>query len=416
MKFAHLADCHIGSWRDPKLRELGIKSFEKAIDICINEHVAFILICGDLFNTALPSIELIKETASIFQKARDHDISVYVIPGSHDYSPSNKTILDVFEKSGLLENVAKFEEIDGKIVLNFAVDKTSTKITGIYGKRTGLDRFVYQKLNKEILEKEKGFKIFMFHCGINEFKTMAFEKLDFESLNSFPKNFNYYAGGHIHHIYDKEIKNYGLFVYPGPLFPNNFEEVETLKHGSFVIADVNGKNEIKIRRIAVKFYDTLSLGINVDGLTSYEANLKIRETIENSPIENKVVTLRISGVLKSGKLNDINFKEIYSKLEKSYTVLKNTSKLTTKEYEEVKIESGSLLDIESRIIKSNLGNLHLQNIGEEEEEILLKDLLSSLLIEKNEAEKAAEFESRVSTIALKILNISELWENAAKKN
>ena len=44
MKFAHLADCHIGSWREPELKELSIKSFEKAIDICIKEHVGFVLI------------------------------------------------------------------------------------------------------------------------------------------------------------------------------------------------------------------------------------------------------------------------------------------------------------------------------------------------------------------------------------
>ncbi len=57
MKFAHLADCHIGSWRDPKLRDASTLAFGKAIDKCVEENVDFILVAGDLFNTSLPSID-----------------------------------------------------------------------------------------------------------------------------------------------------------------------------------------------------------------------------------------------------------------------------------------------------------------------------------------------------------------------
>lgn len=61
MKFAHLADCHIGNWRDPKMADLSTKAFTKAIDTCIHEKVDFVLISGDLFNTSLPSIDRLKE-------------------------------------------------------------------------------------------------------------------------------------------------------------------------------------------------------------------------------------------------------------------------------------------------------------------------------------------------------------------
>ena len=37
IKFAHFADCHIGSWRDPKLRDASTKAFVKAIDLAIKE-------------------------------------------------------------------------------------------------------------------------------------------------------------------------------------------------------------------------------------------------------------------------------------------------------------------------------------------------------------------------------------------
>ena len=60
MKFAHIADCHIGGWRDPKLRNTGAMAFEKAMDVCVDKNVDFILIAGDLFNTSLPSVDGLK--------------------------------------------------------------------------------------------------------------------------------------------------------------------------------------------------------------------------------------------------------------------------------------------------------------------------------------------------------------------
>ncbi|MBI2140227.1 metallophosphoesterase, partial [Candidatus Woesearchaeota archaeon] len=57
MKFAHMADCHIGGWRDPKLRLVNAEAFQKAAAVCIEKNVDFILIAGDLFNTSLPPMD-----------------------------------------------------------------------------------------------------------------------------------------------------------------------------------------------------------------------------------------------------------------------------------------------------------------------------------------------------------------------
>src|SRR3989344_8131829 len=95
MKFAHLSDCHLGGWQDNNLRQLGMQAFEKAIEICLEEHVGCILITGDLFNTSMPSVEILKNAASILNRVREHDIAVYIIPGNHDYSNSGKTMIDV---------------------------------------------------------------------------------------------------------------------------------------------------------------------------------------------------------------------------------------------------------------------------------------------------------------------------------
>jgi len=71
MKFAHLADCHLGGWRQPELQQLNLESFKKAISICLDEKVEFVLFAGDLFDSAYPSIEVLKETFSEFKRLKE---------------------------------------------------------------------------------------------------------------------------------------------------------------------------------------------------------------------------------------------------------------------------------------------------------------------------------------------------------
>src|SRR3989344_4210816 len=272
MKFAHLADCHIGGWREEELKKLGIESFSYAINKCIEENVGFVLISGDLFNTSLPDIDLIKKTSKILSKLKKHNINCYIIPGSHDFSPSGKTMLDVLESSGLVKNVFKFK--DDK--LRLTKDKTNVKITGILGLRSGLEKEHFQNLPKDHLEKEPGFKIFMFHKMLEEYKPKDMENIEGESIKNFPKNFNYYAGGHVHYLLEKEFGK-GKIVYPGPLFPNNFKELEELKFGRFCIVDDN----LNVKREEVKLKEAVCYKINAENKTPEEVELEIISTIKD---------------------------------------------------------------------------------------------------------------------------------------
>ena len=395
MKFAHMADCHIGGWREKELRDLGIKVFEKSIDECISRNVGFILISGDLFNTALPSIELIKETTRILRKARDSDTGVYIIPGSHDFSPSGKTMIEVLEKAGLVKNVMNLDE-DGR--LQFTEDKTGVKITGIYGRKGGLEKKDYETLQKEHLEKEDGFKIFMFHTAINEFKPADLEKMEGQSFASLPKNFNYYAGGHVHYIFDKKEGN-SLITFPGALFPNNFKELEEFKHGGFYIVD----EQLNFEYVPIKLKEVVSILLNVDGKSTMETESEIRRNLVN--INDKIVTLRIEGTLSMGKPVDINFKRIFEEND-AYCILKNTFKLQTKEIEEIKLEDYGE-DVEEGIVNDFF--------KEEKDKKLAISFMEAFNKEKHEGEKNLDFENRLLKDFLKEMNIEGVW-NADQKN
>ena len=106
-KFAHLADCHLGGWRQEELQTINFQSFQKVVQIILEQNLDFVLISGDLFDSAYPSIEILKESFAEFKKLHDAKIPVYLIAGSHDFSSSGKTFLDVLEKAGFCKNVFK---------------------------------------------------------------------------------------------------------------------------------------------------------------------------------------------------------------------------------------------------------------------------------------------------------------------
>src|SRR3989338_5778910 len=249
-------------------------------------------------------------------------------------------MLDVLESSGLVKNVFKFK--DDK--LRLTKDKTNVKITGILGLRSGLEKEHFQNLPKDHLEDEKGFKIFMFHTTLEEYKPKDMENVEGESIKNFPKNFNYYAGGHVHYLLEKEFGN-GKIVYPGPLFPNNFKELEELKFGRFCIVDDN----LNVKRIEVKLRDAQCYKISADNKLPEEVEEEIKNSIKD--YKNKIILLRVEGVLKTGKPSDINFKKIYEQFKDAYAILRNTNKLSSRELKEVQVESDNAEEIEKRIIE-----------------------------------------------------------------
>tara|TARA_Y100000310_G_C20703107_1_gene831949 strand:+ start:515 stop:1744 length:1230 start_codon:yes stop_codon:yes gene_type:complete len=407
MKFAHFADVHLGSWRDPRLADVSTNAFMKAIDVCYEKNVDFILISGDFFNTSLPSIDCLKETVKKLKEIKDKKIAVYAIAGSHDFSPTGKTMLDVLENADLLINVMRGTVVDNKLVLDFTVDeKTGAKITGVIGKKGMLERKYFENLIKENLETEEGFKIFMFHTALSEFKPKGLEKMDSTPLSDFPKDFDYYAGGHVHEPYRKQQPGYGTIANTGPLFPNNFRELEKLACGGFYIVEKKlGGLEISFERIMI--HNVFSIFVDCNKKSISEVEEDIIKQISDKEFNNTIVTIRLSGILRTGKPSEIDFKSIFETLyEKSaHFVMKNTSALTSSEFEEVKISTESVEATEDAVIKEHLSKVKVDGLNPELEFNLTKNLMNTLNNEKDEGETTAIFEKRLKDDVEKILKV-----------
>ncbi len=407
MKFAHFADIHIGSWADDRLAEASTKAFTKAIDTCIEEAVDFILISGDFFNTSLPSIDRLKEVTSKLKELADRSLPVYIIPGSHDFSPTGRTMLDVLENAGLFTNVMRGStNDDGKIRLKFTVDKrTGAKITGIGGKKGMLDKHYYEQLLLDSLEKEPGFRVFMFHTAVEEFKPSGLEQMDAVPLAMFPKGFGYYAGGHIHRVFERKVDGYGIITFPGPLFPNSFDELELIGNGGFYIVEVSGSGEVNAKHHQVIIHNVYTINVDAEKKTPEEVTDALMSAIEQKEFFNTIVLVRVAGKLRSGKTSDIGFRQfleaVYSK--GAVFAAKNTSKLSGKDFEEIKVDYKSVEDVEHKLIAEHTGQS--KAFPADREKDLAHKLLHILAKEKEEGETVADFEKRVKDDFAKVVGI-----------
>ena len=409
MKFAHLSDCHIGGWREEELKRLSIESFSRSVEICINEKIDFMIISGDLFNTPYPTTDALEEVVHCLRRLRDEDIRVYITPGSHDYSPSGKTMINVLEKAGLCVNVFKFK--DNKLQI-FVDKETGVKIAGMCGLRGGLEKFNYKTLDKSNLEREDGFKIFMFHSLLKEFLPKKLDMIECDDITVFPKGFDYYAGGHPHFIAKKIFDNYGLVAYPGPLFPNNIVEIEELNNGGFYIID----DKLNIKHVPVKLKDVICLNFNADNKSVHELQEEIIKNLDNLELNDKILTLRISGVLKGGKTSDLDFKRIGTHLQRAYVVLKNTYKFASKEYDGLKTKEGTVNEIENELINEFGKKVKFNNLNANKMNELVETLIKSFDKEKDEGETNVDFANRIIKDSIDSLKIEKIFENVNKKD
>lgn len=408
MKFIHTADCHIGGWRDPKLNALSTVAFTRMIDFCLQRDIDFLLIAGDLFNTAYPSIEKVKEITEQLKRLKDYNKRVYLIAGSHDYSPTGKTMLDVLEKAGLAINVTKGTVINNKLQLQFTIDQpTGAKITGLLGKRGQLERKYYENLDLENLEQEQGFKIFMFHTTLTELKPQDMDKVDSTEISFLPKGFNYYAGGHVHIVKLNTFPNYKNIVYSGPLFPNSFSELEKLKHGGFYFYDTEEKEEkaCEPQYIPQIIKETIVIRKECSHKDPKQIEDELREELKAVDVKDKIITLRIEGKLSSGKRHDVQCKELINELRERgcYAILKSVTGVETDEFSEIKINVDETSDIEEAIINQHLNQIKVESLTLEKEKQLIHELIKALDEIKKEGETKTVFEEKISEKTVPIL-------------
>ena len=415
MLFAHLSDIHLGFQKHESLQKIEQHVFEQALDQCISRKVDFILIPGDMFHVNIPEMRVQKFAFAKFRQVHDAGIPVYVVYGSHDFSPVSNSVIDLLVEVGYITKVTKAtSHEDGQISLEFLVDsKTGAKITGLSGLKVGKDREWYEKLDRKSLESESGLKIFLFHGGISDMKVDSGMDGDLMPLSLLPKGFSYYAGGHMHKFNHQSFDGYSNVVYPGTPFAGYHADLEDNANGEkrgFVLVEFD--DEIKsVDFIEIENTTYEIIEIDANNRKAESINQELTEKTSNIDVENKVVIIKVKGELTSGKTADVDISIVRDNLNSKNALVVNVSKnqLTSKEYSITEAKGSNKEEIETNVFSENIGQLRFDypELLESNGINLAKKLLLELGQPKLENEKKNEYIPRINQNVLALLGLDD---------
>ena len=275
MIFSHISDTHLG------LEQYGLEereqdvydSFNQAIDISIKDKVDFVIFAGDIFHTPNPSGKAILQMANALKRLKQNSIESFFILGEHDISRIRATPVSyVYHNLEFSKYVGRGEPVYHKDVMIAGFDKIrKNEITTFEEKFRKLD---------SLAKQHSGHKILVLHQGITELNQFAGEL----NASDLPKNFTYYAMGHLH---DKLVKDFdhlgGPLAYPGSTEMTTSEGIKETEKGFFEV-DISS-NEAKPTWIKLDTRPQFSSKIDFEELDNSMAEIVEKiGTFEKKPI------------------------------------------------------------------------------------------------------------------------------------
>ena len=259
-----------------------------------------------------------KRAVEIMKEVKERGIGIYLIYGSHDFSPNSVSMIDILHSAGLFSKPMDGEITNGKLRLEFIVDeKTGASITGLSGRTRGLDVPLYKLLDTQALEAKAGFKIFLIHAPIAEVTPPGLDYGESIPLSALPRGFQYYGAGHLHTKVEHAAPGGGRIVYPGPVFGARFTDLEETAQGErrgFYIATFNAQGILDLRFNEVNVAEIVYRIVDAEDKTAKQVEERLASVIRELDPANKVVLVKVAGTLNSGRRADIDFSKIEQSL------------------------------------------------------------------------------------------------------
>ncbi|HEU5487318.1 MAG TPA: exonuclease SbcCD subunit D [Candidatus Nitrosotalea sp.] len=227
MIFSHISDTHLGfvQYHSEERENDVYQAFDEAIDTSIKDHVDFVILAGDIFHVPNPSGKAIVVLANALKRLKKSNIDSFFILGDHDISRIRATPVPwVYHNLDFSKYIGNGKPFVYKDVLITGFDKR---------RKSEIESFEsdFAQVDAEA-KKHQGHKILVLHQGIAEINKFAAE------LNStdLPKNFTYYAMGHLH---DQDLKRFshlgGPLAYPGSIELTSSEGIKETQKGFYQV-------------------------------------------------------------------------------------------------------------------------------------------------------------------------------------
>ena len=312
MLFSHISDTHLGLVQyGSEEREIDVyNAFNQAIDTSIKDHVDFVIFAGDIFHVPNPSGTAIVQMANALKRLKQNNIESFFILGEHDISRIRSTPIPyVYHNLEFSKYIGQGKSVKYKDILLVGFDKMRKgEIPQFEEKFAAIDN---------IAKNHSGHKILVMHQGITEFNKFAGEL----QSTDLPKNFTYYAMGHLH---DHDIKSFnhlgGPVAYPGSIELTISEGIKETKKGFFQV-DISG-SEAKSNWIQLDTRPQFSFKTNyddliksVDEITEKLSNFELKPIIELKVLGDKIETDLIQAQIS--RLNDLSLRCFWRVISKA---------------------------------------------------------------------------------------------------
>jgi DNA repair exonuclease SbcCD nuclease subunit len=238
MLFSHIADTHLGlvQYGSNEREEDVYDVFNQAIDKSIEDKVDFVIFAGDIFHEPNPSGRAINQMAKGLKKLKKNKIESFFVLGEHDTSRIRGTPVPyIYHILNFSKYIGDGVPILYKEIMLAGLDKRrKSEMTGHKEIFLNLDKSAENEF------KETKHKILVLHQGIAEFHKYA----DDVQSTDLPKNFTYYAMGHLHDTVVKKFNHLkGPIAYPGSTELTTSEGIKDVKKGFFEV-DISGDDAI----------------------------------------------------------------------------------------------------------------------------------------------------------------------------
>ncbi|MDD5096569.1 MAG: metallophosphoesterase [Candidatus ainarchaeum sp.] len=287
MKIAVIADTHVGY---PRFYEDSFTQAEAAFRDA-DSKADVILFLGDLYDTRVPSLQILGRTISFFRSVKK---PVYAIHGNHERR--NKGSLNpvgLLEKAGVINH------------LNFSAEtfeKNGEKIfiAGMGNVPDDLGKKALERMHESVQIPEGVFSILMLHQSVKEF-VFGEELLELDALEKL--GYDLVLNGHIHAR--KEALD-GKFLIPGSTVITQLTKEETQPRG-YCMYDTNAKKHefipIPCRKFILEELDFKDAKLNEVQEKAGELSARLRG--ENPEA---IIRIILKGTLERGiRASDLAF-------------------------------------------------------------------------------------------------------------
>lgn len=258
MKFLHLADLHIGK----RLHEYSLLDdqkavLEQALRIVSEQQCEAVLIAGDVYDKASPSVEAMQLFDSFLTALCEMEIPVYIISGNHDAAGRISYFSGLLEKSGVYVSAAfdgtlqSMETPDGTAVIHLLPFLRPADVRKWYPDEpiATYEDAVRAVFSHSSVDKSR-INILLCHQFITggavcDSEQFAIGGLDNINADAFA-DFDYVALGHLH---QPQVCSRNTIRYAGS--PLKYSLSEEHQKKSFLIVDAKAKDDISFTQIPV---------------------------------------------------------------------------------------------------------------------------------------------------------------------